>query len=300
MTQADNMEHRTPIALITGALGSGKTTLLRHILSRTNRRLAVLMNEFGEIAIDSRVLPGANLRIIELAGGCVCCELTGEFEAAVNEIIELFHPDLIVVEATGVAEADSLACEVQDNLPQVRLDSVIHIIDAFASIEHPEIGYAARSQLQQADILLINKTDLVDMAALDAVELQTRRHNDRALLLRCVRGHVDQEMLFGIDIQRREVTRPLRPEPHMASFVFVSEKVLDRARFMRLVESLPPEIYRAKGFVRLDGEAHLFNYVAGRTDLVSFPADTTQLVFIGPGIENARASILARLRDCEG
>jgi G3E family GTPase len=293
------MEPRTPISLITGALGSGKTTLLRQILHDTDRRLAVLMNEFGEIAIDSRILPGENLRIIELAGGCVCCELTGEFEAAVDEIIGRFQPELILVEATGVADADTLAYEVQDNLPQVRLDSVIHIIDAYASIEHPEIGYTARSQLQQADILLINKIDLVEPAAVEGIERQVRSYNDRALMLRCVRGNVERQVLFGLNMPPRELPRPPHHGVRLESFAYTTDRGLDRARFAQLISGLPPEVYRAKGFVRLDGGRYLFNYVAGRMDLEEFPADTIQLVFIGPRLTLIREAIVAQLRSCE-
>jgi G3E family GTPase len=293
------MQQRTPIALITGALGSGKTTLLRQILLGTDRRLAVLMNEFGEIAIDSRVLPGENLRIIELAGGCVCCELTGEFEAAVDEIIARFQPELIVVEATGVAEADALAVEVQDNLPQVRLDSVIHIVDAYASIEHPEVGYTARSQLRQADIILVNKIDLIDPADFEAVAGQVRKYNDRAFLYRCLRCDVDPRLLFGLEIQRPELTRTSHSGSTYHSFAFTTGRILDRGRFEHLIACLPSNVHRAKGFVQLDGEAFLFNFVAGRTDLEPFPADKTELVFIGPHLETAQDAIIKNLRSCE-
>jgi G3E family GTPase len=293
------MEARTPISLITGALGSGKTTLLKRILRGTERRLAVLMNEFGEIAIDSRILPGENLRIIELAGGCVCCELAGEFEAAVNEIVERFQPELIVVEATGVAEADALAYEVQDNLPQVRLDSVINIVDAYASIEHPEIGYAARSQLRQADLILINKTDLVEQAAVETVKKQVRPYNDNAVLIECVLCDVDPRILFGPDVPHGERLRAPHPEQKLRSFTFTTDRMLDRAKFEQLVASLPAEVYRAKGFVRIDDKPYLFNYVAGRSELEEFPSDKTELVFIGPHLENAKEAVLARLRSCE-
>ena len=80
------MEPRTPLTLITGPLGSGKTTLLRHILEVVPQKLAILMNEFGEIAIDSQIIEGKNIRIADLGGGCVCCSLLGEFEAAVSEV----------------------------------------------------------------------------------------------------------------------------------------------------------------------------------------------------------------------
>ena len=293
------MGPRTPISLITGALGSGKTTLLRQILHDAEQRLAVLMNEFGEIAIDSRILPGENLRIIELAGGCVCCELTGEFEAAVDEIIERFQPEQIVVEATGVADADTLAYEVQENLPQVRLDSVIHVVDAYASIEHPEIGYTARSQMRQADILLINKIDLVEPAAVEGVERQVRPYNSRALLLRCIRGNVGRQVLFGLTMPPRTLPRSHPSGERLESFTYTTDRGLDRARFERLIAGLPPEVYRAKGFVRLDGDRYLFNYVAGRMDLEKFPADAIQLVFIGPRLTLIREAIMAGLRNCE-
>jgi len=293
------MGQRTPIALITGALGSGKTTLLRQVLLGTDRRLAVLMNEFGEIAIDSRVLPGENLRILELAGGCVCCELTGEFEAAIDEIVARFQPELIVVEATGVAEADALALEVQDNLPQVRLDSVIHIVDAYASIEHPEVGYTARSQLQQADVILVNKIDLINPADFGTVEDQIRKYNGRAFLHRCQRCRVDPSLLFGLEIQRPE----LRPIPHSGpsycSFAFTTGRILDRSRFEQLIACLPSDVHRAKGFVQLEGESFLFNFVAGRIDLEPFPADKTELVFIGPRLETVQDAIIKNLRSCE-
>lgn len=83
---------RTPITLITGPLGSGKTTLLRHILDQVPKKIAILMNEFGEIAIDSKIVEGKAIRIAELAGGCVCCSLAGEFEAAVTELIQAVAP----------------------------------------------------------------------------------------------------------------------------------------------------------------------------------------------------------------
>ena len=95
---------RTPITLITGPLGSGKTTLLRQILARQTGKIAIVMNEFGEIAIDTKVIEGKNVRIAELGGGCVCCSLLGEFESAVKEIIEKIEPERIVVETTGLAE----------------------------------------------------------------------------------------------------------------------------------------------------------------------------------------------------
>src|SRR4030042_5266482 len=121
------MKIRTPITLITGPLGSGKTTLLRHILDRVSKKSAILTNACGEIAIDRKIIEGKNIQIAEMDGGCVCCSLQGEFEAAVNEVIDTVDPEMIVVETTGVAEPDALIFDIQESLPRVRLDGVVSV-----------------------------------------------------------------------------------------------------------------------------------------------------------------------------
>lgn len=155
---------KTPLTLITGALGSGKTTLLRHVIASVPKKMALLVNEFGEIAIDSRVIEGKNVRMAELAGGCVCCSLIGEFEAAVAEIIEKVAPELLIVEATGVAEPDALIFDIQnnlDNLADVRLDGVVTVVDAEGLLHYPELGHTTKMQIEAADLIVLNKRDLV-------------------------------------------------------------------------------------------------------------------------------------------
>src|SRR5438876_1191733 len=129
------------------------------------------MNEFGEIAIDTKVIEGKNVRIAELGGGCVCCSLVGEFEAAVNEIIEKVAPEMIIVETTGLAEPEALVFNIQEALPQCRLDGVVSVIDADMLVRFPEFGHTTRLQIEGADILLLNKIDLIkptQMEPLDA------------------------------------------------------------------------------------------------------------------------------------
>jgi G3E family GTPase len=296
------MAARTPIMLITGSLGSGKTTLLRRILAGSGRKIAVLMNEFGEIAIDSRVIEGENIRIIELAGGCVCCSMTGEFEAAVREIIATIGPEFIVVEATGVAGADALVFEVEDNLPEVRLDCVVCIVDADISVRYPAVGYTARTQLAAADILLINKADLVAEEQLREVEEQVRRFNDTAVLLRTVNCEVDIDRLFGLEPPPERIRLPRQGEAAGAllqSFTYSTEAPVNAEAFRALAETLPAEVFRAKGFVRTDTRTLLFNYVGGRVDLEPFADEKTRLVFIGPDLDRCREEILHQLRSCE-
>ncbi len=293
------MGYRTPVVLITGSLGCGKTTLLKRILHSGIKRFAVLMNEFGEVAVDSRVIRGMNVDIIELTGGCVCCSLTGEFEAAVREVIARAKPEVIVVEATGVAEADALVYEVEDNLPEVRLDSVIFIVDAYASTRHPYVSQTMRAQLSAADIVLINKIDLVTNEEIREVESRIREFNRNVLSFKTVGCDIDPYVLFGLDFEKRSLPLTHHGEPAFESFSFTTEAPLDSTGFYRLVAGLPESVYRAKGFVRFRDSTYLFNYVVGRSDLEKFDADTTQLVFIGRRLENVRGEILARLKECE-
>ena len=181
------MSVRTPLTVITGPLGSGKTTLLRHILTVVPHKIAILMNEFGEIAIDAKILQGKNVEMADLGGGCVCCSLLGEFEAAVDEIIATVNPDHIVVETTGVAEPDALVFDIQESLPQVRLDGVVTVIDADGMVAYPQIGHTTRIQLESADILLLNKVDLVSATELEAITQKLQSFNDIASIISTVR-----------------------------------------------------------------------------------------------------------------
>jgi G3E family GTPase len=110
------------------------------------------MNNWRDLA-RQKVIEGKNVRIAELGGGCVCCSLLGEFEAAIGEIIEKVAPDKIVVETTGLAEPEALVFNIQEALPQCRLDGVISVIDADMLVRFPELGHTTRLQIE-ADILL--------------------------------------------------------------------------------------------------------------------------------------------------
>jgi G3E family GTPase len=301
------MHPRTPVILITGPLGSGKTTLLRHILASFPAKLAIVMNEFGEIAIDAKVIEGKKVRIAELGGGCVCCSLLGEFEAAVNEIIESVAPEMIIVETTGLAEPEALLFNIQEALPQCRLDCVVSVIDADMLIRFPEIGHTTRLQIEGADILLLNKIDLIEPVQIDPLETKLREINPTAAVIRTERGRVDPELLF--DVGRKTKIAPAEPgspipatthkhQPEFESFTFTSDKILSLDCFKRFADGLPASVVRAKGFVRFADGAQLFNFVAGRWDLEPFESRETQLVFIGKNVASEREAILRAVNDC--
>jgi G3E family GTPase len=290
---------RTPITLITGPLGSGKTTSLRHILAATLvEKMAIVMNEFGEIAIDTKVIEGKNVRIAELGGGCVCCSLLGEFEAAVNEIIDKIAPERIIVETTGLAEPEALVFDIQEALPQCHLDGVISVIDADMLVRFPEIGHTTRLQIEGADILFLNKIDLVEPVQIGTLETKLREMNSTAAIVRTERCRVDPELLFGIGRERKTARLDHRHQPEFESFAFNSSKIFLRDCFEAFANGLPTSVVRAKGFIRLADGGQLFNFVAGRWELEPFETDCTELVFIGKNIAAQKQLIIGALDDC--
>jgi len=187
---------------------------------------------------------------------------------------------------------------VEDNLPEVRLDSVVCIVDAYLAARHPFIGYTTRTQIASADIILINKTDLINSTEAETVEAEVRKHNDRAKMLRTVNCAVDSRLLFGQASGQRTGPLFLPPGERLDSFVWTTRKPLDRAKFDLLVSELPQELVRAKGFVRFSDAGCLFNYVVGRVDFEEFDAEKTELVFIGPDLEKERPQIEQGLDAC--
>jgi len=293
---------KTPITLITGYLGAGKTTLLRNILGSADRKMAVLMNEFGKIAIDSKVVKGKDIDMIEMKGGCVCCSLTGEFEAAIKEIREKINPELIVIETTGVAEPDAIIGDLSE-IDGVRLDAVITVVDADAMKKFPSLGFTGRVQIEMADIVILNKTDLVNDEELAKIEGLIKGINTKAEIIRTVNCKVDLDLILDLNVAKK--TPGKREHDHhveesgMTSMAYRSEKKLRKSMLEDFLYSMPPDVIRAKGFVVLEEGSFLMNFVFGRFDFEKFDADKNELVFIGRNMKDHEDKILDGLRKCE-
>ena len=193
-----------PVTILSGFLGAGKTTLLNHILSNQQGvKTAVLVNEFGEIGIDNDLIVTTDEDMVELSNGCICCSINDELMEAVERVIERPEPlDYIVVETTGLADPlpvamTFLGSELRD---QTRLDSIITLIDAENfddQILESEVG---RSQVVYGDILLLNKTDLVDENRLQAIEGRLKDVKKDARILRSVKGDVPLPLLLSVGL----------------------------------------------------------------------------------------------------
>ncbi len=193
-----------PVTIITGFLGSGKTTLLNHILSnQEGLKTAVLVNEFGEIGIDNELIISTGEDMVELSNGCICCTINNDLVEAVYKVLERQeNVDYLVVETTGLADPlpvalTFLGTELRD---LTRLDSIITVVDAANYSLDLFNSQAAYSQIAYGDVIVLNKTDLVEEADLDALEVRIRDIKDGARILRTTRSQVPLPLILSVGL----------------------------------------------------------------------------------------------------
>jgi G3E family GTPase len=195
-----------PVTIITGFLGSGKTTLLNHILSnQQGLKTAVLVNEFGEIGIDNELIISTeeDNNMVELSNGCICCTINNDLVDAVYKVLERQdNIDYLVVETTGLADPlpvalTFLGTELRD---LTRLDSIITVVDAANYSLDLFNSQAAYSQIAYGDVILLNKTDLVPPAELEALEAKIREVKEGARIIRTNRSQVPLPLILSVGL----------------------------------------------------------------------------------------------------
>ncbi len=301
--------------IVTGFLGSGKTTLLKHVLQHglQGKRVAVVMNEIGDVGIDGKVLTGFSAveKMVEMDSGCICCSVTLQFTVAIHEIVQVTRPQLILLETTGAADPEPLIRQaMQANLA---LDSVIAVVDAHDVLALDKKARVVRKQVEMADFVVINKTDLVDAKQRASVRKWVEKRNRRALVYETTRGEVPSDLLFGTSVGRLRAEIAESHHEHndhlaedgISAFVFESPHRIERKKFEKVLKRLPDDVYRAKGVMRFTDMTppQIFNYTCGRYDFDFFPLDAstarTQAVFIGRDLAAHRPRIEKDLARCE-
>ena len=196
------MPDRTPVTVLTGYLGAGKTTLLNRILSEPHgQKYAVIVNEFGEIGIDNDLVVGADEEVFEMNNGCICCTVRGDLVRIIDGLMRRKGKfDAIVVETTGLADPAPVAQTffVDENVGRkTKLDAVVTVADARWLKDRLKDAPEAKNQIAFADVIIINKTDLVSAAELDEVEGRIRAINPYARLHKTERCAVPLREVLG-------------------------------------------------------------------------------------------------------
>lgn len=302
MSEQKFLQSKIPTTVITGFLGSGKTTMIRHLLENAKgKRIALIINEFGELGVDGGLLKGCGLDnchgddLIELNNGCICCTVAEEFIPTMTKLLEREdRPDHIVIETSGLALPQPLVAAF--NWPeiktQVTVDGVITVIDAPAvaegrfandidkinaeraqdtSITHESpLEELFEDQIHAADLIVLNKVDLIDEDTLNRVRDVVSSHSDRvAQMVTSSFGSIGIDLLLGLgvgtedDIDNRKSHHELHhangvPHNHdeFKSFVVKAPSIHDPKAFVEALKTIiaDNDILRLKGFINVVGK----------------------------------------------
>lgn len=266
-----------PALIVSGYLGSGKTTLVGHLLAQARAqgvRLAIVSNEFGDTGIDKALLEAGEEGFVELDGGCVCCRLSDALGATVAAIVTQARPDRLVLETSGVAlPGDVLVQFWRPPISELVGDEVVVVVvDAerlHATPDH-ELDETFLAQVEAADLLVLNKCDLVDQDAIRACTARLAELTGGQPVLPAVRGAVDPDLLFPPDpdrLARRDPAAERPPHNHerfTTKELHFAEVTTESAAVDRV---LAERAIRAKGFVRTPAGLKLLQGVGSRIEL---------------------------------
>jgi len=291
-----------PVTIVAGFLGAGKTTLLNRILHADHDiRIAVLVNDFGEINIDTQLLDSiSDGNMIDLPNGCVCCTLARDLVRVIQDVIQLDEPpEHIILEASGVSSPVDIESilDVPELATQLQIDSIITLVDAANARKLAKAVIFADKQIVSADIVIINKIDLVDETELAGVMAWIMGIAPDARIIKTQHAQVPLDLIMGIG-RKPNAGRMLHSERDHASpdhgqtyqtWTFTTRAPLSKEAVQAVVASLPASIYRAKGIINIaaDPRRRYVLQVVGKRSSIEADRDwgtqkpDTQLVFIG-------------------
>jgi G3E family GTPase len=311
-----------PVTIITGYLGSGKTTLLNRILSSEHgRKVAVIVNEFGQVGIDGQLVIDADEEIVEMNNGCICCAVRGDLIRIFGNLMQKrARFDHVIIETTGLADPGPViqsffVDEVMRN--QTLLDSVVTVVDSKHIWQHWESS-EAQEQIAFADVLLLNKKDLVSPDQLHELESRVRSMNAFAKIYCTENSDVSVPDILGIhafDLKNALSIDPafLDDAAHQHDRSVYSVSIADAGAVSsnrltswlnRLVQERGRDIFRIKGILNVDSEDRRFVFQGVHMLLDGRPGRPWQsgelrrseIVFIGRGLEEQR--LREEFREC--
>ncbi len=297
--------------IITGFLGVGKTTMLTNTVKEhfSDKKVAIIVNEFGDIGVDGNILSNVYSEVLEISEGCICCQLAQEFESGVIEIMNKYNPEIIFVETSGASEPFPIFLSLQ-NLG-ISVEGVICVVDS-KNLDSYKDNSTAKYQIGGSNIIVLNKTDLVDDDELEAVKkdviqikeqynikntLTGEKIFNNYVISSAEQGIVNKEVFEGV-YKVDEIVGLAKEYEHLdhTSKDSITQKVAylkDDIEFSdvdEVLKTLPKSIYRVKGVVRVKDVPNpiVINYSFGNVsfeELDSY-AERSIMIFIGESIDN--------------
>ena len=264
---------QVPVTVLTGYLGAGKTTLLNRILSEQHgKKYAVIVNEFGELGVDNDLVVNADEEVFEMNNGCICCTVRGDLIRIIEGLMKRKEKfDGILVETTGLADPGPVAQTFftdEDVKARTRLDAIVTVVDAKHFLTQLAQGDEAEEQVAFADVILLNKTDLVSEADLETVEAKIHAINPLAKIHRTQKSKIELGAI--LDKGAFDLNRILEFEPdflehghdhdheeEVTSLSVTADKPVDPEKFQKwmgaLLQLRGGDIFRSKGILAIDG-----------------------------------------------
>ena len=311
----------TKVDIFSGFLGAGKTTLIRKLIEETygTDKIVLIENEFGEIGVDKGFLQNTGIEINQMNAGCICCTLVGDFGKALNEVIEKYNPERILIEPSGVGKLSDVIIAVQDlKNDKIELNGFTTVVDATkAEMYMSNFGEFYENQVEHASSIILSHTAGMSQEDIDKCITLLREHNKEASIVTTDWNEIDGSKILEIMEQKKTLSAELdhlREEAyreqaeheaehhhdhgHHADEVFDEMGVETAHRFGRgqleqaLAGLMDPEqcgqVLRAKGFVAgTEGEWYEFDYIPGEPEVrTAEEAETTGVIcVIGVGLK---------------
>ena len=296
-----------PVTVLTGYLGAGKTTLLNRILTYEHgKKVAVIVNEFGEVGIDNQLVIDADEEIFEMNNGCICCTVRGDLIRIIGNLMRRRDQfDHLVIETTGLADPAPVIQTFfvdEEIKTQINLDAVVTVVDAKHIWSHWDSD-EAQEQIAFANVILLNKTDLVEPQQLEELEQRIRSMNGMVKIYRTQNCDIEMDSVLAVKAFDLALALEIEPEllaenahehdKSVFSFAIVEPRTVDLEKLnnwlTELLQTQGPNIFRMKGILNIAGENNRFVFQGvhmifdGRPDRLWKPGESrrNELVFIG-------------------
>ena len=303
-----------PVTVLTGYLGAGKTTLLNRILTHEHgKKVAVIINEFGEVGIDNQLVIDVEEEIFEMNNGCICCTVRGDLIRIIGNLMKRRDKfDHLVIETTGLADPAPVIQTFfmdEDVRSQTFLDSVVTVVDSKHIDQHWD-SEEVQEQIAFADVILLNKTDLVSTQALENLKQKIQSMNVMAKLYPTYDANIEIDQILGIEAFSLDHALEIDPEilgedAHQHDETVISVTIVEsgdlngkklNSWISELLRNQGPDIFRMKGILSIQGEKNRFVFQGvhmlfdGKADRPWYPQETrkNELVFIGRNLDETQ------------